>query len=643
MASDRSRKTLADYVTISLSPALIMALVVSLIFFLIEVLYAGQYSGQLQWTLFFFVFAMVLVARISMEMGTERAGVYGLVMLGVGWLALQQYLKYPEDSPMAGFGWLVNLGLMCTIWWCANQLTWDCTHIDDQVDASGKGVLEAAGLDADAPPATEPVQEDTQEPVHTSGIIGWFDRYQRYRKEQSRKPHTPGVWVIYFSLAALPIFGVGQALIPAADQDRRRYVFWLMVCYVASGLGLLVTTSYLGLRRYLRQRKVKMPAAITGVWLFLGAGMIAVLMVIGALLPRPYGEYQILHIKALGSEERSSSNYAMRGGGAGKGQSQSASDAPREKKEAKSGSGTEPGDDGNGKSQTKSKSGQSSKGKNGSGKSGSEGGKNDSKSQQKDDTQNDSDKDKDKDEDKDKQDDKSQGPNAAEKKDANKGRLGKSDEQSQQAKSAQQSENQTSKSPANPLSKAFSALGRLATFLKWILVGIIALVVGFFLFRAGLRFLANFTDWAKSLLDAFRSWWEALFGTAKKSGVNETQDDDGDDDDRPRPVPFAAFHDPFQSGRADSMSPNDLVQYSFEALESWAYERDLGREPRETPLEFAARLANEVPALEADAQRLATLYARVAYARSRLGAGARPALKQFWERIYAINERPLSV
>ena len=45
-------KTLADYVTVALSPALIMALVGSLVFFLLEVLYVGQYSERLQWTLF---------------------------------------------------------------------------------------------------------------------------------------------------------------------------------------------------------------------------------------------------------------------------------------------------------------------------------------------------------------------------------------------------------------------------------------------------------------------------------------------------------------------------------------------------------------------------------------------------------------
>ena len=36
------------------------------------------------------------------------------------------------------------------------------------------------------------------------------------------------------SLAALPLFGLGQSLIPADAAARRRYVFWLLTVYVGS-------------------------------------------------------------------------------------------------------------------------------------------------------------------------------------------------------------------------------------------------------------------------------------------------------------------------------------------------------------------------------------------------------------------------
>jgi hypothetical protein len=85
-----------------------------------------------------------------------------------------------------------------------------------------------------------------------------------------------------------------------------------MVLYVGSGLGLLMTTSFLGLRRYLRQRNLRMPAAMTGTWLTLGGCLIVALMLVGALLPRPYGEYQLTDFTPLGSKERNASRYAVK-------------------------------------------------------------------------------------------------------------------------------------------------------------------------------------------------------------------------------------------------------------------------------------------------------------------------------------------
>ena len=72
----RLRMTNADYVAIAISPALIMALVGSLVFFLIEVLYVGDYEVRLNYVFALFVFATVLIARIAIEMGSERAAMF---------------------------------------------------------------------------------------------------------------------------------------------------------------------------------------------------------------------------------------------------------------------------------------------------------------------------------------------------------------------------------------------------------------------------------------------------------------------------------------------------------------------------------------------------------------------------------------
>ena len=58
------------------------------------------------------------------------------------------------------------------------------------------------------------------------------------------------------------------------------------------------------------------------------------------------------------------------------------------------------------------------------------------------------------------------------------------------------------------------------------------------------------------------------------------------------PRPFVTFRDPFATGEADGMSPAELVRYSFDAMNAWAFERGHGRRPGETPLEFAERLGH---------------------------------------------------
>src|SRR5438874_11297188 len=136
MAKSRREKTLADYVVIAISPALIMTLVGSLAFFLLEVSYRGQHEFRLQWVLFCYVFAAVLVARIAIEQGTQHASLFGLAMIGVAGYGVTKFID----------AYVIAWVLLAVVWWCSWKLTWDCTLIDEDEDASGEGLLQAAGL-----------------------------------------------------------------------------------------------------------------------------------------------------------------------------------------------------------------------------------------------------------------------------------------------------------------------------------------------------------------------------------------------------------------------------------------------------------------------------------------------------------------
>ncbi len=638
MSSDKQNQTLADYVALAISPALIMGLVASLVFFLLNVLYAGDYVERMQWILFFFVFGAVLIARMTMLDNTSsRAVFYGVPLGLLTWLGMQMFVEYPEEGGIRELSFILNAGLIGLVWWCAHRLTWDCTNINEDTDVNAEGLLQAAGLEEQAgvAPRSEETKEGEEKPLSSET---WLQRWRRYREERNKK-RTLGVWVVYFSLAALPLFGLGQALIPAEDTERRQSSFWLLIVYVGCGLSLLLTTCFLSLRRYLRQRRLQMPKAMTGVWLTVGGLLIAALLLLGALLPRPNAEYSLFTMTAAKSPKRGASKYAMKGGKAGEGQGRPGADNPEGKKsdadsggnqgqqKGERGAATKQGQKGSGGQNSKSSQSGDSKGRNnGQGQKNQNKGSNQNKGDARSG-----------------RDQPAQKDNGKQARSDNDNR-GSSDERKQQsAKSGRQQDNDSQNQPADagrsPTSALRNVVSRIAPVLKWIVFALIGLAVLFFLLRSGLQFLANFTDWARRLLDALRNFWANLFGglTRRTAGVSRLVEESPAGLRRP----FADFRNPFAGGRIGMAMP-ELIRYTFAAAQAWARERDLGRQPGETPLEFAGRVGAEVPALEQEVQRLAVLYARAVYARGGLPSDSVEVLRQFWQRLEAVAEQPLS-
>ena len=272
MARKRLQQSTADYLAIAISPVLIMLLVGSLVFFFQEISYSGQYVGRVRWMLGWFVFATVLISRIGIEFGKSYASMYaGALALACAAFAsrfLEEYI----------IGTVILMGI---VWWCVDKLTWDCTVIDDSVQVTSAGLLQQSGMDR---PPEEPVEDESLETekqrkrrlrreqlgiTETRHSVAETNEESEQEPPSSEKQHSPGVWVVYFSLGALPLFGVGQAFLPQEGDSIREGFLFLWV-YVASALGLFLTTSFLGLRRYLRQRRLKMPTSITAAWVTSG-------------------------------------------------------------------------------------------------------------------------------------------------------------------------------------------------------------------------------------------------------------------------------------------------------------------------------------------------------------------------------------
>jgi hypothetical protein len=282
---------------IAANPVLIMLMVGSLTFFLVHVFYQGEFNLKLNFIFAMFVMAIVLIARISIENGTEYAALFALPLGAVTLIAFQRFVEFP--GPLAPFSILLNAALLILIWWAAHRITWDCTVMDESQEAQGHGLLQTAGLDSRhvdgelARPASEDPELDlsaTTSDETPAEPQGWWARFVA----RQRRPHAHGVWVIYFAIAALPIFGFGQGWLETVGQ--RRFALLLFCLYMASGLGLLTTTSLLGLRRYLRQRRLDMPIDMTWTWIASGAVLIVAVLLACLLVPRPAAEYSVADI-----------------------------------------------------------------------------------------------------------------------------------------------------------------------------------------------------------------------------------------------------------------------------------------------------------------------------------------------------------
>jgi hypothetical protein len=98
-----------------------------------------------------------------------------------------------------------------------------------------------------------------------------------------------------------------------------------------------------------------------------------------------------------------------------------------------------------------------------------------------------------------------------------------------------------------------------------------------------------------------------------------------------QPRPFASFANPFANGLDQRLSPNDLVVYSFEAFESWAFEHNLARSPNETPTEFGRRIGQAHAELGPDASRLVGYFVTIVYGQRGFNEDVLPPIRQFWQ------------
>lgn len=685
---------LRDILLEFVAPVMIMFMLGSMFFYFLEILFHGDHQIAIHWVFGLYVFAIVLVGRVSIIEGYERANFLAIALI----LAV---LFHTRGGP--------HLILVVLTWWAANKLTWDCTFIDESRDVTGQGLVSAAwdhfrgfwrgvrqvwrGEKSLATLVGGDEEPDTSGPMT---IQSWMKQVLWKRKRKN----TPGLWAFYFFVVGLFIFAAGQPFI-GTDARARNYSLWAFSIYAFSGLGLMLFISLLGLMRYLRQRGTAMSDSIARSWLIIGLGL--ALLVVGTMyvLPWPNSGLSLSSLvpnfqTARRTGDRSPLTERGRADGEQGQQRTDPRGAPGQADQPaeREGRGGTPGGEKVG-SQPQGKPGDTSGGNVGGGR-----GKQPASSQAKADQGNQQQQQSSSQRPQasgnqpqtsgDQQSQKSDGqqkssgsqpqqsqksqentaasqqnqstnepknsgqksatqppPNAASKS-ANSGQPNSGPPQTQnrspaeQANSSRPSESGSAKqnapqpaqkTPQNESSNWLANLWKMLGPLIGILLWIAALVVIGYL---AIKYRAQIVEGLSAFLRSFSDWLSRLF-QRKPQEASAGSPSQSVAAQIPQ-QPFSSYRNPFSDGSYKTRSPAELVDYTFVALEALARDAKLPRQVDETPIEFSRRLAERQPALRA-AREFAELYSQAAYAGDILSAETVRPLKEFWSQMQSFSQQ----
>lgn len=651
----------ADWLILAVTPALLVGMVSALLFFILAVFYRGEFNERLHWILFAGVVGMVLIGRIHLiEEISRRAGFYSGILGLLVAIALIRFVPPPPGWPAPGH-YAFCAALVALGFWATRLLVADTTDIHSETEIGGEGLLRAAGLEDD--PAAR-LRLDV-EGRNGSGVSSGKSRKRADQEAGEEEGGTdqaqanpnrrraPGVAIVWFSALALPVFGIGQGFIPAEELKTRWYTLMLLVGYLGCAFLLLLTSCFLGFRRYLARRGLSMPAGMAAVWILGGMLLVGCVLLVALIIPRPsdIGPLQTLSaltgkkIEPIRREQNQPGGSPADKQTAGKDMNDQRDDAkglekpsPDADKDSKQSGkpGEKSGSKGSGKAGGKSAQGNGAS-KNGQGNSGSkdkagqgnnrEGGNQKGQSSPSDGKK------------KDGQDQQSgtkdqagerkglgEGKKEGDKNGPGKEPQGKGNEASRQE--------EASPPPPPAASNASQFAQAIRTLLKMMFAG---LAVG-----VALAFAVTCLSLGWSPTETLNRWLAWLQGFFRGKGKEGTWSP-GEAGAEAEPLPgFADIADPFSSRRP--LPAGDLVRLTFRAIQAWGNDAGDPMLAGETPNEYFRRLAELHPILEEGLDEFAPWHDLSEYAKNAPLEDCREPVRELWRAMRNGNRnRPASI
>jgi hypothetical protein len=462
----------------------------------------------------------------------------------------------------------------------------------------------------------------------------------------------------------------------------------LLAFYLFASLSLLVTTSFLGLRRYLRQRRVEMPRDVSIAWLAGGLALVAAVLLVAYVVPLP-GKALVsfeppAFLDSPGNTSASRYGWGQEGADKSNPDAPASTDANSQDKEIQSVTaqeGAPAGDvsDGNrdqgptgkqkggdqqptsgGDQKQSSQSESSSKQENGSKQqsgqqskpAGSDSSKQQSDQQSDPSSQQSSSQDSSSDSSKD-QSGAQQSSESTSDSQSGESQSGESQSESDESESNQDAQSQAGEDPSDqqdeqgapndqqqqsqpsdgglpPEGSSGQASSPSSPSVIETIADAVPMVASLFKFVVFLVLAGIVGVFVWMNRDLIAQWWDWLFGRG------DTQADDSFEEffsasTQVPPRTFASFGNPI--GKESDL--RRIVVITFQAFEAWTREQGIARGKDETPTEFIKRVAKSVPQMSAPASQVVDAYNRIVYGRGQATKSDLSAADQVWKAMLA--------
>jgi len=254
-------------------PFCIWGMMSSLVLHLIEVrsLFIAGGENRLRLAAVSFALGIILVQRLTRVLGPSYAKAYGVALgaaitLFVAYFAWAYLLPVP---PLIVF--LVNEAIFGVLWFVGHKITAACWVDSPLMEATAA----ETGIFSREKFLKRALEAKKEERLRA---VNWMERLPR---------NHPGRVILYFSMFAIPAFGVAVHISGAEGARMLLRMGIYLFIYLWCAFSLLFLSGLSRLASYFEKRSVSLPERLGLSWLAIGFLVVTFAIILAVFLPQP--------------------------------------------------------------------------------------------------------------------------------------------------------------------------------------------------------------------------------------------------------------------------------------------------------------------------------------------------------------------